>query len=87
MLRENLGGHSVWHGGGACADPLDCFSGQGGILSRHADRHGGVHAHRKGRAVRSLAMSDSINHEGFSDMILHPGEAYDTTTVYEFIAK
>ncbi len=37
--------------------------------------------------LETQAMPDSINHEGFTNVILHPGEAYDTTTVYEFVAE
>ena len=29
-------------------------------------------------------MPDSINHPGFTDIVLHPGEVYDYTTIYKF---
>jgi len=34
--------------------------------------------------LETQAMPDSINHEGFTNVILRPGEKYDTTTVYVF---
>jgi aldose 1-epimerase len=34
--------------------------------------------------LETQAMPDSINHDGFTDIVLHPGEKYETTTVYEF---
>lgn len=30
-------------------------------------------------------MPDAINHEGFDNTVLHPGEIYDYTTVYRFV--
>ena len=29
-------------------------------------------------------MPDSINHDGFTDIVLHPGEVYDYTSIYKF---
>jgi aldose 1-epimerase len=29
-------------------------------------------------------MPDSINHPGFTNTVLKPGEKYDTTTIYKF---
>ncbi|MBP3378908.1 MAG: galactose mutarotase [Clostridia bacterium] len=34
--------------------------------------------------LETQAMPDSINHEGFTNIVLRPGEKYDTTTVYAF---
>jgi len=34
--------------------------------------------------LETQAMPDSINHEGFTNVILKPGEKYDTTTVFAF---
>jgi len=34
--------------------------------------------------LETQAMPDSINHPGFTNVILKPGEKYDTTTVYVF---
>jgi len=34
--------------------------------------------------LETQAMPDSINHEGFTNVILRPGEKYDTTTVFAF---
>ena len=35
--------------------------------------------------LETQAMPDSINHPGFTNVVLRPGEVYDTTTVYEFV--
>ena len=35
--------------------------------------------------LETQAAPDSINHEGFTNVILHPGEVYDTQTIYEFL--
>lgn len=32
-------------------------------------------------------MPDSMNHEGFTDCVLHPGEKFDSTTVYQFSVR
>ncbi len=37
--------------------------------------------------LETQAMPDSINHPGFTNVILHPGETYDRTTIYEFICE
>lgn len=37
--------------------------------------------------LETQAMPDSINHAGFTNVILRPGEVYDTVTVYEFLAE
>lgn len=37
--------------------------------------------------LETQAMPDSINHPGFTNCVLRPGEVYDYTTVYEFIAE
>lgn len=37
--------------------------------------------------LETQAMPDSINHPGFTNVILRPGEAYDRTTIYEFTAE
>ena len=34
--------------------------------------------------LETQCMPDSINHEGFTNVILKPGEKYDTTTIYAF---
>ncbi len=34
--------------------------------------------------LETQAMPDSINHEGFTNTVLRPGEKYDTTTVFAF---
>jgi len=39
--------------------------------------HGGI-------CLETQAMPDSINHPGFTNVVLRPGETYDRTTVYEF---
>ena len=43
-------------------------------------------AQRKNCAVcfETQKMPDSINHPGFTDTVLKPGEVYDYTTVYAF---
>ena len=40
-------------------------------------KHGGV-------ALETQAFPDSPNHSHFPDTILHPGEVYESTTIYEF---
>ena len=35
--------------------------------------------------LETQAMPDSINHPGFTNVVLRPGEVYETTTIYEFI--
>ena len=40
-------------------------------------KHGGV-------ALETQAFPDSPNHPHFPDTILHPGEVYESTTIYEF---
>lgn len=35
--------------------------------------------------LETQAMPDSINHSGFTNVVLRPGEVYETTTIYEFI--
>jgi aldose 1-epimerase len=40
-------------------------------------KHGGV-------ALETQAFPDSPNHQHFPDTILHPGEVYESTTIYEF---
>jgi len=44
---------------------------------------------RKQHAIclETQRMPDSMNHEGFTNCILNPGETYDYTTVYKFIVK
>lgn len=44
---------------------------------------------RKQHAIclETQRMPDSMNHEGFTDCILNPGETYDYTTVYKFTVK
>lgn len=37
--------------------------------------------------LETQAMPDSINHPGFTDVVLRPGEVYETTTIYEFTCK
>ena len=37
--------------------------------------------------LETQAMPDSINHSDFTNVVLRPGEIYDTTTVYEFTHK
>ncbi len=37
--------------------------------------------------LETQAMPDSINHAGFTDVVLLPGEAYDRTTIYEFTCE
>ena len=37
--------------------------------------------------LETEAMPDAVNHTGFTNTILRPGEEYKTTTVYEFIAN
>lgn len=34
--------------------------------------------------LETQGMPDSINHPGFTNVILRPGEVYETTTIYEF---
>lgn len=34
--------------------------------------------------LETQAMPDSINHPGFTNVVLRPGEVYDRTTIYEF---
>ena len=34
--------------------------------------------------LETQAMPDSMNHEGFTNVVLRPGEKYDTTTVFAF---
>ena len=34
--------------------------------------------------LETQAMPDSINHPGFTNVVLRPGEVYETTTIYEF---
>lgn len=34
--------------------------------------------------VETQCMPDAINHEGFTNVVLKPGEKYDTTTIYAF---
>jgi aldose 1-epimerase len=34
--------------------------------------------------METQCMPDSINHPGFTNTVLKPGEKYDTTTVYVF---
>lgn len=49
---------------------------------------GGVKQYKHcGVCLETQAMPDSINHEGFSNVILRPGEKYDTTTVLAFSHK
>lgn len=46
---------------------------------------GGVRQYRHcAVALETQAMPDSINHEGFTPVVLHPGEVYDRTTVFDF---
>lgn len=35
--------------------------------------------------LETQKMPDSINHEGFTDVTLSPGETYETTTIYKFV--
>lgn len=44
---------------------------------------------RKQHAIclETQRMPDSMNHEGFTNCILNPGETYDYTTVYKFTVK
>lgn len=35
--------------------------------------------------LEAQKMPDSINHEGFTDVTLSPGEVYETTTIYKFV--
>ncbi len=35
--------------------------------------------------LETQSAPDSINHEGFTNVILHPDEVYDTQTIYEFL--
>ena len=35
--------------------------------------------------LEAQKMPDSINHKGFTDVTLSPGEVYETTTIYKFI--
>ena len=37
--------------------------------------------------LETQAMPDSINHPGFTNVVLRPGEVYDYTTVYEFTCE
>lgn len=37
--------------------------------------------------LETQRMPDSMNHEGFTNCILNPGETYDYTTVYKFTVK
>ncbi len=37
--------------------------------------------------LETQKMPDAINHSGFTDVLLHPGEVYDYTTVYQFSVK
>lgn len=34
--------------------------------------------------LETQCMPDSINHDGFTNVVLNPGEKYDTTTIYAF---
>ena len=34
--------------------------------------------------LETQAMPDAMNHEGFTDIVLRPGEKYDTTTIFAF---
>ena len=34
--------------------------------------------------LETQKMPDSINHAGFTDVTLAPGEVYETTTIYKF---
>ena len=34
--------------------------------------------------LETQCMPDAINHPGFTNVILNPGEKYDTTTIYAF---
>lgn len=35
--------------------------------------------------LETQKMPDAVNHEGFDNTILHPGEVYDYTTIYKFV--
>ncbi len=37
--------------------------------------------------IEAQCMPDSINHEGFTNTVLSPGEIYDSTTIYKFTTK
>lgn len=50
------------------------FVGSQGVAYK---KHGGV-------ALETQAWPDSPNHSHFPDAILHPGEVYETTTIFEF---
>ena len=46
---------------------------------------GGVKQYRHcGVCLETQAMPDSMNHDGFTNVVLRPGEKYDTTTVFAF---
>lgn len=37
--------------------------------------------------LETQKMPDAINHEGFDDIVLNPGESYEHTTIYQFTVK
>ena len=52
-----------------------------------SDRHGRPMAFRGSLALEAQKYPDSPNHDGFTDIILRPGETYSQKTVYRFSVR
>ncbi|NJB84273.1 aldose 1-epimerase [Lewinella marina] len=48
---------------------------------------GGTYGHRTGLCLETQHFPDSPNQDGFPSVVLRPGEAYATTTTYQFSTK
>ncbi|MBQ9802208.1 MAG: galactose mutarotase [Clostridia bacterium] len=53
----------------------------------HPFKGGYAQATQNALCLETQKMPDSINHENFTDVRLHPGEVYDHTTVYAFSVR
>ena len=53
----------------------------------YADKYGKPIGYRCSLALETQKYPDSMNHEGFSDTVLHPGEVYTQTCIYKFSVK
>lgn len=53
----------------------------------HPFRGGEKQIKRAAFCLETEAMPDAVNHTGFTDTILRPGEEYSSETAYEFIAE
>ncbi len=66
---------------------LQFYSGNFFGDGKTVDRYGNAIAFRGAIALETQKFPDSINHPGFSDTVLRPGETYSHTCLYKFSVR